>query len=137
MSPTLFVESHYLVNRCVYRLHEPRRGDIVIFTSPIDHKTGFIKRVIGVPGDDIEIRNKKVILNGKPLEEPYTVYTRANERLQGDNLGPLHVPERCLFVLGDNRDESFDSSVWKDASSGQPIYFLSYENVKGRLIKVP
>jgi signal peptidase I len=137
MEPTLFVGSHYLVNHLVYRFRHPRRGEIVSFVSPVDHKKLFIKRVIAVPGDEIEIRDKKVILNGQPLEEPYTVYKRANEKLDGDNLGPLKVPEDSVFVLGDNRDESFDSTVWKDPQTDQHIYFLPESQIRGRLMQVP
>ncbi len=78
-----------------------------------------------------------MILNGKPLEEPYTEYKRAQETLAGDNLGPLKVPDDGLFVLGDNRDESFDSTSWKDPKTGSPIYFLPIKNLKGRLIQIP
>lgn len=135
MEPTLPVGQHYLVNRWIYRLGSPQRGDIIVFTSPVDEQTGFIKRVIGVPGDHIELRDKKVILNDKPLEEPYAVYKRAAEHLAGDNLGPLTVPENDYFVLGDNRDESFDSTTWRDAKTGDPIYFLPAGHIKGRLVQ--
>ena len=90
-----------------------------------------------MPGDDVELREKKVYLNGKLLEEPYTVYKRANERLAGDNMGPLKVPEGSVFVLGDNRDESYDSTSWRDIKTGKPIYFLPMKNIKGRLIQIP
>jgi len=137
MEPTLVTGTHYWVNRWIYRLRSPGRGDIVDFTNPVDGNTGYIKRVIAMPGDTVELRDKKVYLNGKVLEEPYTVYKRANERLTGDNLGPLQVPEDCVFVLGDNRDESYDSTSWKDAKTGQHIYFLPMKNIKGRLIQIP
>jgi signal peptidase I len=137
MQPTLFVGTHYLVNRIVYRFHEPKRGDIVSFVSPLDHRSRYIKRVIAIPGDQIEIREKHVVLNGKSLDEPYTVHTRAEERLVGDNLGPLTVPAGKVFVLGDNRDESFDSSVWKDPDTGERIYFLPLKSIRGRLIQIP
>lgn len=137
MEPTLYLGTHYLVNRMVYRIRDPLRGDIVVFRSPVDRKTGTIKRVIAIPGDEVQLRNKKVILNGKLLDEPYAIHKRSSERLQGDNLGPLKVPEGSVFVLGDNRDESFDSSVWKDPNTGSPIYFLPFQSIKGRLIQIP
>lgn len=137
MEPTLEVGTHYLVNRWIYRVSSPRRGDLIVFTSPVDHKTGFIKRVLAVSGDDIELKEKKVYLNRQPLEEPYTVYKRAGEHLAGDNLGPLKVPEANVFVLGDDRDESDDSTTWKDAKTGARIYFLPIENIKGRLVQIP
>lgn len=136
MEPTLFVGTHYWVNRLAYRFHGPRRGDIVVFASPLDNKTGLIKRVIGLPGDEVEIRDKRVFLNGARLEEPYAVYKRAAERLEGDNLGPLKIPDGAVFVLGDNRDESSDSSVWKQAGTGQPVHFLPLKNIKGKLIQL-
>jgi signal peptidase I len=137
MEPTLFVDTHYLVNRFVYYLHSPERGDIISFINPVDHKTKFIKRVIAVPGDEIEMRDKKVVLNGTPLEEPYTEHKRSTEHLVGDNLGPFKVPDDKYFVLGDNRDESYDSSMWVDAKTGEHIYFLPKENIRGRLIQIP
>jgi signal peptidase I len=135
MEPTLFVGAHYLVNRFVYHLHAPQRGDIISFRSPVDHETFFIKRVIALPGDKIELRAKQVILNGTLLDEPYTIHKRATERLDGDDLGPLNVPAGDVFVLGDNRDESFDSSVWTDPKTGAPIRFLSIKDIRGRLIQ--
>jgi signal peptidase I len=137
MEPTLDVGTHFLVNRWLYRLHDPAHGDIVVFTSPVDHETGFIKRVIAVGGDQVELRDKKVYLNGTLLEEPYTIYKRANENLAGDNLGPLTVPDGDVFVLGDNRDESFDSTTWTDSKTGQHIYFLAIKDIKGKLIQIP
>ncbi len=137
MEPTLFVGTHYLVNRFLYLIRKPERGDIIVFTSPVDHKTGYIKRVIAIGGDTVELRDKQVILNGKALEEPFTVHRRANERLIGDTFGPLRVPEDHVFVLGDNRDESDDSSVWKDSSTKEPIRFVPDHDIKGRLIRYP
>jgi len=137
MEPTLFIGTHYLVNRLTYRFYPPRRGDIIVFRSPVDHQTGYIKRVIGAAGDQIQIKTKQVFLNGKPLDEPYTIHKRASERLVGDNLGPVTVPKDSVFVLGDNRDESFDSSVWKDPKTGEPVYFLSDDDIKGKLIQIP
>src|SRR5260370_39611621 len=72
MEPTLFLGTHYLVNRLVYQIHGPERGDIIVFTSPVDHRTGYIKRVIAISGDRIELRAKQVILNDSPVEEPFT-----------------------------------------------------------------
>jgi signal peptidase I len=137
MEPTLEVGTHYLVNRWIYRFRSPEHGDIIVFRSPVDEKIGFIKRVIAVAGDEIELREKKVYLNGKLLEEPYTIYKRAGEHLMGDNLGPFKVPESSFFVLGDDRDESDDSTTWKDPKTGKRIYYLPAQNIKGKLIQVP
>ncbi len=137
MEPTLAVGTHYWVNRWTYRFHTPERGDIIVFTNPVDGETGYIKRVIAVGGDSVELKDKRVLLNGKLLEEPYTMYKRAKEKLEGDNLAPLQVPEDDVFVLGDDRDESFDSTTWKDLKTGKHIYFLSIKNIKGKLIQIP
>lgn len=137
MEPTLFIGGHYWINRMVYRFREPRRGEIISFVSPVDHHSKFIKRVIAIPGDEVELRSKQVVINHAAIDEPYAVHSRPGSRLVGDDLGPLKVPERCVFVLGDNRDESFDSSIWKDSETGQPIYFLSFDQIRGRLIQIP
>jgi signal peptidase I len=136
MEPTLPVGNHYWVNRWSYHLHHPERGDIVVFRSPMDGKTGYIKRVIAIGDDTIELHDKHVLLNGQPLEEPYTIYKRAKEHLDGDNLGPLQVPKDSVFVLGDDRDESSDSTTWKDPKTGEHIYFLPIKDIKGKLIQI-
>jgi len=111
------------------------RGDIVVFPSPVDAKKGLIKRVIAVGGDTIEIQNKKIYLNWEEiLNEPYTVYKRKNEILRGDNIPEIQVPEDCVFVMGDNRDWSKDSRDWKDAE-GNPLYFISVDDIRGRINK--
>ncbi len=135
MEPTLLVGNHYLVNLLAYRSKGPERGDIIVFRSPVDDQTGFIKRVIAVTGDSVELREKHVFLNGKSLEEPYTIYKRAGDLLAGDNLGPLRIPEESVFVLGDNRDESFDSTTWKNTNTGERIYFLPHSHIRGKLIQ--
>jgi signal peptidase I len=137
MEPTLEVGTHYWVNRMLYRFRPPQRGEIIVFKSPVDDEKGLIKRVIGIPGDVIELKDKKVYLNDKRLEEPYTIYKRAGEHLDGDNLGPLKIPEENLFVLGDDRDESEDSTSWKNPKTGERIYYVPYANIKGKLIQIP
>src|SRR5437879_3466793 len=111
MEPTLPLDTHYLVNKWTYRFYAPRRGDIVVFKNPLDPNKGFIKRVIGIPEDQVEIRSKLVYLNGALLNEPYVTHKRPFERLVGDNIAPPRVPPGAVFVLGDDRDESEDSSV--------------------------
>ena len=102
--------------RSLFRTGEVKRGDVVVFKPPFKAEHDFVKRVIGLPGDVILIRGKIVYLNGKPLDEPYVRHTdsvvqsaRSGPR---DNLGPLVVPRERFFVMGDNRDESFDSRYW-------------------------
>ena len=132
MEPTLPVDTHYLVNRWVYYVRSPKRGDIIVFKSPVDQEKGLIKRVIGIPGDHVEIRSKQIYLNGHYLSEPYTIHKRPDERLVGDNIAPPSVPPGRVFVLGDNRDESEDSSVWKDPRDGEHIYFVNEKDIEGR-----
>lgn len=118
MYPTLMETERLMVNKIVYRFEEPRRGDIIVF----EYEPGrdFIKRVIGVEGDRIEIRNGRVLLNGRVLEEPYL----ADDMIMYD-YNPQVVPPGYLFVLGDFRQNSMDS---RDPRVG----FVSEEYLKGR-----
>src|SRR5688572_5690653 len=102
MEPTLPVGRRLFADKLSLRFREPRKGELVVFKSPTE-AIEMVKRVIAVPGDTIELREKKVFINGQALDEPYVQYKRAGERLKGDNLGPLAVPKGALFVLGDNR----------------------------------
>ena len=130
MAPTLPTGRHIMVNKMAYAFAAPRRGDIIMFDSPLDPDRGLVKRVIGISGDHIEIRKKKVILNGMELEEPYVQHTRPDELLQGDDEPEVVVPKDTVFVLGDNRDVSGDSRDWKD-SEGRWIPFLPLDKVRG------
>lgn len=128
MKPTLLIGDHLLVTKFNYGvklpllrstlipLGKPKRGDIVVFIYPEDRSKDFIKRMVGLPGDTIEIRDKRVFINGiawkdshgKHLDDlviPGAVQPR-------DNFGPVTVPEDSYFVMGDNRDESYDSRFW-------------------------
>ncbi|GAB4367077.1 MAG: signal peptidase I [Deltaproteobacteria bacterium] len=128
METTLLVGDHIFVNKFLYGYHipytkgrvlrftTPKRGDIIVFVFPEDPEKDFIKRVIGTPGDTVEIRNKQVLLNGTPLEEPYARYADGR-MIDGfvrtrDNMPPLKVPPGMYFVMGDNRDRSYDSRFW-------------------------
>jgi signal peptidase I len=128
MEDTLLIGDHIFVNKFLYGYHvpftkgrilrfgSPEQGDIIVFVFPEDPSKDFIKRVIGVPGDTIEIRQKRVFLNGRLLEEKYVRYADA-EMTDGfirsrDNLPPVKVPPGKLFVMGDNRDRSYDSRFW-------------------------
>ncbi len=129
MHPTLVENDRVLVNRLAYRFHPPRRGDVIVFQNPhprpghqnavvaFAHWLGqglgfsqggrnkdYIKRVIGLPGDSVEIHQGVVFVNGVQLHEPYISPIRDN-----GSYGPYHVPQGCLFVLGDNRTDSDDS----------------------------
>ncbi|MEW5744916.1 MAG: signal peptidase I [Nitrospirota bacterium] len=128
MIPTLLIGDHILVNKFIYGttipftdnrvlvLAKPERGDIVVFKYPEDPSKDFIKRVVGVEGDVVEARNKAVFVNGKRVVEPYVQYTDASVRMGGmeprDNFGPYLVPKGRIFVMGDNRDQSYDSRYW-------------------------
>ncbi|MFQ5847084.1 MAG: signal peptidase I [Candidatus Methylomirabilales bacterium] len=128
MIPTLLVGDHILVSKFIYGIRvpvldtwvlgprTPKRGDIIVFKFPYDESRDFIKRVIGLPGEVVEVRNHQVYINGKPLEESYPIYNTpempARFRLPGNSYGPITVPKDKLFVLGDNRDHSQDSRFW-------------------------
>lgn len=125
MLETLQIGDHILVNKFIYGTHipftdlsilpvrKPQRGDIIVFKYPVDESRDFIKRLIGVPGDTIEVRNKIVYVNGKPLKDEYVVHR--DERIipgNRDNFGPVTVPDHAYFMMGDNRDGSYDSRFW-------------------------
>ena len=128
MKPTLLIGDHILVSKFNYGIRlplirstlipvgTPKRGDIVVFIYPEDRSKDFIKRLIGVPGDTIEIRNKNILLNGLPWSDTRGVYVDSliipGSVQPRDNFGPVTVPEGSLFVMGDNRDESYDSRFW-------------------------
>jgi len=128
MKPTLLIGDHILVNKFIYGIKipfwdkiiipikKPGRGDIVVFKFPEDPSKDFIKRVIGIAGDVIEIRNKQLYVNHKRMETLYGVYLDSSI-ISGsiqprDNFGPVTVPPDSLFVMGDNRDHSYDSRFW-------------------------
>lgn len=129
MKPTLLIGDHILVNKFIYGIKipildkelvhfsDPKRQDIVVFRYPVDPSKDFIKRVIGLPGDTVRIQDKKVYVNDQLLEEPYAVFSDKRILPAGvsprDNMGPVVVPANSLFVMGDNRDESYDSRFWK------------------------
>lgn len=128
MKPTLLVGDHILVNKFIYGIKipyfrkilapvtDPQRGDIVVFIYPNDRSKDFIKRVIGLGGDTIEIKNKKIFINGKEHTDKIGVYSDKvvypAAMQPRDNFGPVTVPVGTLFVMGDNRDESMDSRFW-------------------------
>lgn len=92
-----------------YLFHLPRRGDIVVFEYPRDTSRDFIKRVIGLPGETVEIRNGQVRIDGVPLNEPYLP---ESAKAQMGNMAPVKVPLDAIFVMGDNRGNSSDSRNW-------------------------
>jgi len=117
MEPTLHDNERLVANKISYRFETPERGEIIIFKPPLEIKRNYIKRIIGVPGDKIEITKGEIYLNDKKLEEPY-VKNRSYE-----NMPPTIVPDNSFFVLGDNRPNSSDSRYWG---------FVPRKNVVGR-----
>lgn len=135
MEPTLKTGTLLVLDKLTLLVRPPRRGDVLSFRSPVaDHD--LLKRVIALPGETVEMMEKAVFINGKELDEPYVVHSRAGEKLEGDSLAPLVVPAKSYFVLGDNRDESSDSSVWKD-SEGKPLRFLRLSLIQGVVRRLP
>jgi len=128
MKQTLQIGDHILVNKFIYGIKlpflmttivpikNPKRGDIVVFKFPEDPDKDFIKRVIGIAGDVVECRDKQVYINHKRLNHDFGIHTDSNIISGGvqprDNFGPVVVPENSLFVMGDNRDHSYDSRFW-------------------------
>lgn len=125
MLQTLQIGDHLLVTKFAYGVkipftnsmiierEGPERGDVIVFDFPEDPSKDFIKRVIGVPGDVVEIREKKLFLNGVEQQETYIQHVDTSTSVpRRDNFGPVMVPENKYFVLGDNRDESYDSRFW-------------------------
>jgi signal peptidase I len=105
MEPTLFSGEFVIVNKLAYKFGDPSRGDIVVFHFPRDPEQEYIKRVIGLPGDQVHISEGKVSVNNQLVEEPYIAVVPAYE-------GTWSVPDGQLFVLGDNRNNSSDSHNW-------------------------
>lgn len=138
MLNTLQIGDHILVNKFIYGVKlpflqttiipvsEPKRGDIAVFKFPVDPDKDFIKRVVAVEGDTVEIVDKKVYVNEQLQQNDYAIHLDPHiQRIERnrDNFGPVTVPENFIFVMGDNRDYSFDSRFWG---------FVDLENVKGK-----
>jgi len=106
MEPTLHDRERLIANKISYRFESPGRNEIIIFKPPIGIKRNYIKRIIGIPGDKIEIVDGKIYVNDQALEEPYVKY-RSSE-----DIPSTIVPTDSFFVLGDNRPNSSDSRYW-------------------------
>lgn len=139
MIPTLLVGDHLLANKFIYGIRipflhtkvlpvtNPEKGDIIIFPSPEEPDKDLIKRVVAVEGDLIEEREKRIFINGKALDEPYVQHTDRFLSERRDNFGPRLVPKGRVFVMGDNRDDSYDSRYWG---------YVDIKNVKGKAFLV-
>lgn len=114
MRPTLIEGDRILVNKFLYRFREPKRGEIIVFRYPEDLKRPFIKRLIGIGGDNIEIRDGQVFVNDQPLELPKDSFSAhyLNQGLYGKVGQPIQVPPGHFYVLGDNSQSSHDSRFW-------------------------
>jgi len=141
MMDTLLVGDYILVNKFLYgpelplidwrmpAIRDPRRGDIIVFKYPQDEKRDFIKRIVATPGERVQVRGHQVLVNGKPLREPYTKFAdsgvRGGEAYCGYAYGcePTLVPPDSYFVMGDNRDNSQDSRYWG---------FVKRDKIKGK-----
>ncbi len=139
MLNTLLIGDHILVNKFIYGIKDPfsgntwipvkkpGRGDVVVFKYPLNPSQDYIKRVIGTEGDQIEIKNKKVYVNGEPQDDSYAIFLDSKILPAGeqgrDNMGLKTVPANSLFVMGDNRDNSYDSRFWN---------FVDLKAVKGK-----
>ena len=138
MEPTLLVGDHALINKHIYRSAEPHRGEIIVFGYPPDPSVPYIKRLIGVPGDTIEMVGRTVYINGKAIKEKYTQYTNPNS--DTDHFGPYRVPPDQYFVLGDNRDNSQDSRFYGFVPMrnllGKPLMiYWSYETSRDEYLR--
>lgn len=105
MEPTLTAGEFLIVNKLAYRFGAMQRGDVIVFYYPLDTSQRFIKRLIGLPGDEVVVSDGKVFINGQPLKEPYI-------SAPPTYMGSWQVPSDAVFVLGDNRNRSADSHVW-------------------------
>jgi signal peptidase I len=158
MIPTLMIGDHILVSKLSYGFQwptdctlqwnfppvncytsttviefgKPQRGDIIVFRFPEDEEKDFIKRIVGTPGDTVQLRNKVVLVNGQPLDDktftqridPGIIDGTINPR---DNFGPVTVPEDSYFVMGDNRDQSLDSRFWG---------YVREEKIRGKAFRI-
>jgi signal peptidase I len=155
MKPTILVGDHFFLDKVSFPANYPavirpylphrlvNRGDIIAFKSPTDGNIPFVKRVIGLPADQIEIRDKTVYVNGQKLDEQYKIHVDSatyspdpwtpEELKIRDNYGPVSVPADSYFVMGDNRDNSNDSRYWGFVAwneiIGKPLFvYWSYES---------
>jgi signal peptidase I len=149
MEDGLLVGDHLVVNKFIFSEHldsplyrllpyrTPKRGDVVVFKYPVDPRRDFIKRCVALTGDTVELRNKRLFINGEEQIEPWVVHKRTeihpnSPSVQAslrprDNFGPYVVPEGTVFCMGDNRDNSSDSRFWGP---------VPLQNIKGRAVLI-
>jgi len=149
MEDTLLIGDHLLVSKFIYgtripltekrilEIRDPQRGDVIVFVYPEDPRKDFIKRVIGLPGDVVEGKDKQVYVNGQRYVTPQAVHKETEiipkEQNPRDTFGPVVVPADSYFVMGDNRDRSYDSRFWKFVTRDQikGLAFIKYWSIDG------
>lgn len=140
MEPTLLVGDRIMAYKLFYGMDNVHRGDIIIFKFPLNPDKDFVKRVVGIPGDVVEIKDKTVYINGKKLIEPYAVHSKRDIGFPRDEYGPVKVPPDSLFVLGDNRDSSEDSRYWgyvPEENIVGEVFLIYWTPWRIRIIKSP
>jgi signal peptidase I len=145
MFPTILVGDHFFLDKFAFPANYPsmlqkylptrtiERGEIVAFWSPENPKMRLVKRVIGLPGEKLEIRNRDVYINGRKLNEPYVQHTDPRSFDKRDKFGPVSIPADHFFMMGDNRDNSNDSRFWgfapRESLIGRPLFiYWSYDD---------
>ncbi len=149
MESNLLIGDHLLVNKFVYGLSsaslakflpykEPKRGDVIVFKYPNNPEVAYVKRLIGMPGDKVEMVGRTVYVNGQPLAEPYTQYIDPGSIYA--RFGPYVVPQNHYFAMGDNRDNSQDSRFWgsvpRDYMLGKAlVIYWSFETPRDEYLR--
>lgn len=149
MEKNLLIGDHLLVNKFVYGIHagfwgkifpykELKRGDVIVFKYPKDPTVAYVKRLMGVPGDKLEMIGRTIYINDKPLTEPYTQYIDSGSVYE--HYGPYYVSQGQYFAMGDNRDNSQDSRFWgfvpRDHILGKAlVIYWSYETPRDEYLQ--
>ncbi len=138
MIPTLNIGNHLMVNKFIYYFAKPKRGDVIVFVYPVNSKKNFIKRLIGLPGETIEIKDGSVFINGEKLKAPKTIAERHyyNEGMYGE--GVIKIPANTYFVMGDNTKNSKDSRFWGFVPKKNLLgraFFIYWPLTKMRIIR--